>query len=79
MDADRQIVFAREPANARQSGVVGSRALPGREVCQVVVTGHHLADAFPDAGEFLYSLDQQIDRAEIGGVEAAEGRVNPFE
>ena len=76
MNADRQVVFAGESADARQCGMVGAGTFAGGEVCEVVVPGDHLADGPPNAGKFLDSFDEQVDGAEVGCVKTAKGGVN---
>ena len=79
MDADRQVVFAGESADARQCGMVGARAFASGKVCEVVVPGHNFANGLPNAGEFLDSFDKQVDGAEVGCVKSAKGGVNSAE
>ncbi|MCH7869613.1 MAG: hypothetical protein IH881_18110 [Myxococcales bacterium] len=72
-------MLAREVEDAHQRGVVGAGPFTGREVRQVVVSRHHLANAEEDAGKFLHPLGDHVDGAEIGSVEARHTDEEPIE
>ena len=55
------------------------RTLTGRQVGQVIVARHHLADSLEHTGEFLNALYDHVHRTEVRPVESGDKREQPFE
>jgi len=65
VNAYREIECPRKMGNAMERRMIASRAFPSGKICQVVVTRHYFADAFPQAGEFLDSFDDHVNGTHI--------------